>query len=228
MNTIFKKSSLLRYEMIVWDWDGTIMNSTPTIVECLQKACVDLGEKVPNQEQASHVIGLGLHESIHYLLPHLPEKKYPLMLERFRHYYLGVDHKLVLFPGIMELIQALKTKGHLVAVATGKPRQGLDRTLKMHQLEGFFHDTKTADESRAKPHPQMLQELMDSWRVPANKMLMIGDTTHDLQMAKSAGVDSIAVTYGAHSKEKLQTLEPLLCVETVQELQSYLFKISVI
>ena len=218
------KTSELRYEMIVWDWDGTIMNSTPTIVDCMQKACADLDLEIPTDALASHVIGLGLNESIKIILPTLDPGDYPIVLERFRHYYLSQDHELILFHGIRELLEDLKTKGHLLAVATGKPRHGLDRTLKLHGLEQFFHDTKTADQTRAKPHPQMLLELLDQWGTPPHKVLMIGDTSHDLKMAKNAGVDAIAVTYGAHPKEELLAHSPIACVDQVKELRDILLR----
>ncbi len=216
------KSDNLRYDMIVWDWDGTIMNSTPTIVDCMQKACADLDLDVPDNHLASHVIGLGLHESLKMILPKLDEGDYPIVLERFRHYYLSMDHELILFHGIKELLDDLKVKGHLLAVATGKPRHGLDRTLHLHGLQNFFHDTKTADQSKAKPHPQMLLELIDRWGTPPTRMLMIGDTTHDLKMAENAGVDAIAVTYGAHPKNELLSFNPIACVDGVPELRDIL------
>ena len=216
------KTNNLRYQMIVWDWDGTIMNSTPTIVECMQKACADLDREIPNDALASHVIGLGLNESIKMILPNLHPGEYPLLTERFRHYDLSQDHELILFQGILPLLEELKAKGHLLAVATGKPRHGLDRTLINHGLVNFFHDTKTADQTRAKPHPQMLLELMDKWGTSRQDMLMIGDTTHDLKMAKNAGVEAIAVTYGAHPKAELLAHEPLACVDHVTELRDLL------
>jgi phosphoglycolate phosphatase len=216
------KTKNLRYQMIVWDWDGTIMNSTPTIVDCMQKACADLDLEIPDDALASHVIGLGLNESIKIILPNLHPGDYPLLIERFRHYYLSQDHELILFQGILPLLEELKTKGHLLAVATGKPRHGLDRTLINHGLVNFFHDTKTADQTRAKPHPQMLHELMDKWGTPPHHMLMIGDTTHDLKMAKNAGVEAIAVTYGAHPKAELLAHNPLACIDHVTELRDIL------
>lgn len=216
------KNKELQFELIVWDWDGTIMNSTPTIVDCMQKACADLDMDVPGDRLASHVIGLGLQESIKIILPKLDPGEYPLVLERFRHYYLSQDHELILFHGIRELLDDLKDKGHLLAVATGKPRHGLDRTLNLHGLQNFFHDTKTADQTRAKPHPQMLLELIERWGIPNQKVLMIGDTTHDLKMAKNAGVQAIAVSYGAHPKEELIAHEPLACVDNVSELRDIL------
>ncbi len=214
----------LQYPMIAWDWDGTIMNSTPTIVDCLQKACVDLDLDVPSQAIASHVIGLGLHDSLKIILPNLDEGEYPLVVERFRYYYLSQDHELILFQGIAELLQELKDRGHILAVATGKPRHGLDRTLQQHKLTGFFHDTKTADQTRAKPHPQMLLELMENWKMQPSELLMVGDTTHDLKMAKSAGVSAIAVTYGAHPRAELEKLQPKACVDQVAELRAILIQ----
>jgi phosphoglycolate phosphatase len=216
------KRSNLQYPMIVWDWDGTIMNSTPTIVDCIQKACADLDMDIPSDSIASHVIGLGLHESLKIVLPNLDEGDYPLVIERFRHYYLSRDHELILFHGIADLLNDLKERGHLLAVATGKPRHGLDRTLQIHGLVEFFHDTKTADQTRAKPHPQMLLELMETWNLPPQELLMIGDTTHDLKMAESAGVDAVAVSYGAHPKEELLRLKPKACVDDVLELRKIL------
>jgi phosphoglycolate phosphatase len=170
------------------------------------------------------VIGLGLQESIQIILPKLDPGDYPIVLERFRHYYLSQDHELILFQGIRELLEDLKKKGHLLAVATGKPRHGLDRTLKLHGLEQFFHDTKTADQTRAKPHPQMLLELLEHWGTPPHKVVMIGDTSHDLKMAKNAGVDAIAVTYGAHPKEELLAYTPIACVNQVKDLRDILLR----
>jgi phosphoglycolate phosphatase len=210
--------------MIVWDWDGTIMNSTPTIVDCLQRACADLDLTIPSNAIASHVIGLGLHDSLKIVLPDLHEGEYPLVVERFRHYYLTRDHELILFSGIEELLKELKLKGHLLAVATGKPRHGLDRTLKMHGLTDFFHDTKTADQTRAKPHPQMLLELMEEWKILPNELVMIGDTTHDLKMAIGAGVQAIGVSYGAHPREELEQLNPMAVVDNVHQLREILIK----
>jgi phosphoglycolate phosphatase len=190
----------------------------------MQKACADLDLEIPTDALASHVIGLGLNESIKIILPNLDPGDYPIVLERFRHYYLSQDHELILFHGIRELLEDLKKKGHLLAVATGKPRHGLDRTLKLHGLEQFFHDTKTADQTRAKPHPQMLLELLDQWGTPPHKVVMIGDTSHDLKMAKNAGVDAIAVTYGAHPKEELLAHSPIACVDQVKELRDILLR----
>lgn len=211
-----------KFEMVIWDWDGTIMNSTPTIVECMQQSCRDLGMPVPSDQIASHVIGLGIIESIRIAMPTVSEVDYPLVLERFRHYYLRKDHELTMFEGIRELLIDLKANGHILAVATGKPRVGLNRSLQNHQLSDYFHDSRTADETRSKPNPQMLLELMEKWAIPAHKIVMIGDTTHDLKMAKSAGVSAIAMSYGAHSAEELLAHQPLACFSSVEDLRNFL------
>ena len=217
-----RKQSNLPYEMIVWDWDGTLMDSTPTIVECIQKSCVDLGLPVPPDELASHVIGLGLQDALRIAVPTITPAQHPDLVNRFRYYYLAKDHELTLFKGIRELLTELKDRGHYLAVATGKPRVGLNRSLKFHGLEHMFVDTRTADETRSKPHPLMLHELSESLMVPLNKMLMIGDTSHDLLMASNAGVDAVAVSYGAHPANSLRELKPLACVDTVTELSQFL------
>jgi phosphoglycolate phosphatase len=212
----------MRYQMIVWDWDGTLMDSTPTIVECIQKACADLDLPIPSDELASHVIGLGLADALRIAVPALTPERHPALVERFRYYYLAKDHELTLFKGARELLSTLKDRGHFLAVATGKPRHGLNRSLKFHQLEDMFTDTRTADETKSKPHPQMLLELSDALMVPLDKMLMIGDTSHDLNMALNAGVDAVAVTYGAHPANSLRALNPVKCVDTVEELAHFL------
>jgi len=212
----------MRYQMIVWDWDGTLMDSTPTIVDCIQKACADLDFPIPSDELASHVIGLGLADALRIAIPAISPERHPAMVERFRYYYLAKDHELTLFKGARELLSTLKDRGHFLAVATGKPREGLNRSLKFHQLEDMFTDTRTADETKSKPHPQMLFELSDALMVPLDKILMIGDTSHDLNMALNAGVDAVAVTYGAHSANSLRTLNPVKCVDSVEELAHFL------
>ncbi len=215
-------SSLLRYDLIVWDWDGTLMDSTPTIVQCIQDACRDLDLPVPDDSMASHVIGLGIQESLRKACPSVSVDDHYKLIDRFRFHYLSKDHELSLFEGARDLLDSLKTKGHLLAVATGKSRKGLDRSLGFHQLEDLFDDTRTADETFSKPHPAMLIELSESLMVPMERMLMIGDTTHDLLMANNAGVDAVAVTYGAHPEHVLKTESPLACVKNVSELSDWL------
>lgn len=216
------KTKERRYELIVWDWDGTIMDSTPTIVHCIQQACRDLNFPVPEDSIASHVIGLGVHDSLRRVVPSIDPAHFPKLVDRFRFHYLAKDHELHLFQGMRDLLEDLKTQGFLLGVATGKPRRGLDRSLRHHQLEHLFHDTRTADESFSKPHPGMLLDLSDSLQVPVRKMLMIGDTTHDLEMAQAAGVDGVAVTYGAHPADALRSANSLACLDNVKQLADWL------
>jgi phosphoglycolate phosphatase len=212
----------LKYELIVWDWDGTLMDSTPTIVRCIQDACRDLDLPIPNDSMASHVIGLGIQEALRRAVPSVSVEDHPKLVDRFRFHYLSKDHELSLFEGAKDLLWDLKEKGHLLAVATGKSRKGLNRSLDFHDLHEVFVDSRTPDETFAKPHPGMLLELSESLMVPMEKVLMIGDTTHDLLMANNAGADAVAVTYGAHPINVLKTENPLACVANIPELASWL------
>ena len=212
----------MKYELIVWDWDGTLMDSTPTIVRCIQESCRDLNLPVPNDSMASHVIGLGIQEALRRAVPTVSVEDHPKLVDRFRFHYLSIDHELNLFEGAKDLLFSLKDKGHLLAVATGKSRKGLDRSLGFHGLHEVFVDSRTPDETFAKPHPGMLLELSEALLVPMEKILMIGDTTHDLLMANNAGADAVAVTYGAHPIDVLRTENPLTCCTNVKELAEWL------
>lgn len=211
-----------QFELLVFDWDGTLMDSAAAIVEAIQAACQDLELPPPSDEQARHVIGLGLADAMHQAVPHLPEASYPLMVERYLHHYLSRDHELRLFDGVSTLIPELLESGHLLAVATGKSRLGLDRALKVSGLAPLFHDSRCADECFSKPHPQMLEELMMAFGVEPSQTLMIGDTTHDLNMASNAGVASLAVDYGAHPAATLDACSPLARLSNVKELRQWL------
>jgi len=211
-----------RFDLIVFDWDGTLMDSTSTIVHSIQGACRDLGLEEPSDEAARHIIGLGLNEAIAQLLPQLPEAEYPRLIERYRYYYLGKDHEIPLFAGADNVVRDLHAAGFLLGVATGKSRRGLDRVLDHTGLRPYFHATRCADECFSKPHPEMLEQLMDELGMARNRTLMIGDTSHDLLMAKNAGVASLAVSYGAHARADLLTHAPLECVGNIQEMETWL------
>jgi phosphoglycolate phosphatase len=212
----------LRYPLIVFDWDGTLFDSAAVITDCIIDAARDMGLRVPERATASHVIGLGLHDSLRHALPDLPTEQYPDFLARYRRLFLEKEDSLTLFSGIAELLEELKGRGHHLAVATGKPRRGLDKALHSSRLGAIFIATRCGDECHSKPHPAMLLELMAEMNLPARDLLMIGDTSHDLQMAKSAGVDAIAVTYGAHPGDALRCHGPRACVTSVGELRRWL------
>ncbi len=211
-----------RFDLIVFDWDGTLFDSTALIVRCIQAACRDIGVAVPSDEAAAYVIGLGLRDALEHAVPGLPASRYPELGQRYRHHYLARQHELVLFEGTLEMLHALKERNHLLAVATGKNRRGLDDALAQSDLRGVFDATRTADETASKPHPLMLQELMAELGTPAARLLMIGDTTHDLQLAANAGAASVAVSYGAHEREAFDVHAPLFVAHSTRELHDWL------
>ncbi len=211
-----------RFDLVVFDWDGTLFDSTALIVHSIQAACRDIGAPVPSDEQASWVIGLSLRAAMEHAVPGLASERYPLMVERYRHHYFARQHDLTLFSGVVEMLQALKRRNHWLAVATGKSRAGLDEALATVELRGLFDGTRTADETRSKPDPMMLNELMHHFGCDPSRTLMIGDTTHDLQLAANAGAPSIAVSYGAHDRAAFDTHSPLFTAHTVADLADWL------
>lgn len=210
------------FDLLIFDWDGTLMDSTGAIAESIQMACADLGMRVPHREEAKQIIGLGLAEALQTLLPELTPDEYPRLVERYRHHFLGQDHTLPLFDGVANSIAALHADDYWLAVATGKSRNGLERAFDQSGLREFFHVSRCADEAYSKPHPGMVLELMDYCGVEAERTLMIGDTSHDLQMALNAGVASVGVAYGAHSVASLQVCQPLYIAEDFQGLMAWL------
>lgn len=211
-----------RYDLIVFDWDGTVMDSTAVIAGSIQAACRDLDLPVPSDGDARHVIGLGLVQALRHAVPAAPEAMYEPLAERYRHHFLAQDTAIPLFAGARETIAELHEAGYQLGVATGKSRAGLDRALDSSGMRGYFHATRTADQTFSKPHPAMLFELMDELAVSAGRTLMIGDTTHDVQLAQNAGVDALAVGHGAHPAAQLRELEPLALVENFAGLRIWL------
>ena len=211
----------MKYRLLVFDWDGTIIDSASAIAECIRLAAADLALEVPTKEQASHVIGLGLHDALRYAVPQLRPEQMPEFVARYRYHFLAREDTMGLFDGMRELIEGLSTV-HALAIATGKSRRGLDRALEATGLGPYFQSSRCADETHPKPHPAMLLELMSELEVAPASVLMIGDTSHDLEMAKAAGVDALAVTYGAHPEQNLRACRPAACVATVTELGRWL------
>lgn len=210
------------FDLIAFDWDGTLFDSTAIIARCIQAAVLDVGGKEPTFEAASYVIGMGLMQALAHAAPDVPEALYPKLGDRYRHHYFAAQHEISLFEGVLPLLAALKERGHLLVVATGKSRRGLDEALHTADLAGVFDASRTADQTAGKPDPLMLQELMSEFDVPAQRTLMIGDTTHDLQMALNAGCASVGVSYGAHDHAVFDVLRPLYVAHSVAQLQNWL------
>jgi phosphoglycolate phosphatase len=211
-----------RYDLVVFDWDGTLMDSTELIARSLQAACRDVGCAVPTREEALFVIGLNLPDTFKRVVPDLDAEGQGRLAERYRHHFLAGETGAVLFGGVREMLADLHGHGRRLAVATGKARRGLDRALADTGLAAFFAATRCADEGFAKPHPGMLLMLLDMTGVDPARALMVGDTTHDLELAANAGVDAIAVTYGAHHEPLLATRPARARVGSIAELHGWL------
>ncbi len=211
-----------RFDLIAFDWDGTLFDSTAIIVRCIQAAVRDVGGTVPTDKEAAYVIGMGLMQALAHAAPDVPPEKYTELGNRYRFHYIQHQDDLSLFEGVLPLLDDLRERGHLLAVATGKSRRGLDEALHTVQLKGVFDGSRTADQTAGKPHPLMLQELMAEFDVAPERLLMIGDTTHDLQMAVNAGCASVGVSYGAHEPDAFHALQPLAVVHSVRELHDWL------
>ena len=215
-------TSSRNFDLVIFDWDGTLFDSTALITRCIQAACVDLGVVMPTDEQASYVIGMGLVEALQHAAPGLLRERYAELGARYRHHYVARQHELMFFDGTLAMLEALKARGHLLAVATGKSRRGLDDALNTSALRGLFDATRTADETASKPDPRMLFELMNDLVVAPERTLMIGDTTHDLQLALNAGVASVGVSYGAHDHGAFEAFVTRYVAHSMADLHDWL------
>lgn len=211
-----------RFDLIAFDWDGTLFDSTAIIARCIQAAVRDVGGKEPTFEAASYVIGMGLMQALAHAAPDVPPERYPQLGDRYRHHYFAIQHDISLFDGVLPMLADLKSRGHLLVVATGKSRRGLDEALATSALAGTFDASRTADQTAGKPDPLMLHELMAELDVHPEHTLMVGDTTHDLQMALNAGCASVGVSYGAHEPEVFDALSPLYVAHNVAQLHDWL------
>lgn len=214
--------SARKFDLIAFDWDGTLFDSTAAISRSIQLAVADVGGTVPSDEQAAYVIGMALQPALAYAAPDVPREKYNDLANRYRYHYLQQQAQIALFSGVVAMLLGLRERGHWLAVATGKSRRGLNEALQHADLRGMFDSSRTADETAGKPHPLMLQELMAELDVPPERLLMIGDTTHDLEMARNAGCASVAVAYGAHAVSALQNCQPLHVAQDVADLHQWL------
>ena len=211
-----------RFDLIVFDWDGTIINSTGLIADCIQLAAADLGLPVPTTVEAKYIIGLSLQQSVETLFPTISDQDLQRFAAAFRAHYVPRDHEAPLYDGIQALLAELNHPERFLAVATGKPRAGLERAFGHTGLKSYFHYTRCADEGLPKPHPDMLLKLMDFTGAAPERVLMIGDTTHDMKLAQNAGVAAVAVSYGAHSADQLANYNAETMVDNVAQLADWL------
>lgn len=192
------------YHLIVFDWDGTLMDSEARIVACIRNAATDTDLPVPSHAQARDIIGLGLNEAVARLFPDNDASAHQALIQAYRAHWLGAHiDTSVLFAGAAELVSRLHQNDYLLGVATGMSRRGLDRELETSGLATFFHATRCADEAHSKPHPQMLEDILTDLDTPADATLVVGDTEYDMQMAASAGADAVGVSHGVHEAERL-------------------------
>ncbi len=214
-----------KYSLLVFDWDGTLMDSKAQIVNCMQSAIQALQEEPRSNEQISNIIGLGLEEAIISLYPLMDGKGVVKMAQTYREFYLYKDKTpSPLFPGVPEMLTELRQQGYDLAVATGKSRRGLDKGLQETRLHDVFPITRCADETRSKPHPQMLEEILVDHNVKPHQALMIGDSEYDLQMAQNAKVDALAVSYGVHDLIRLLKQDPVGFVDKAVQIPDWLDK----
>jgi phosphoglycolate phosphatase len=211
-----------RFRLLAFDWDGTLADSTALIAGAIQQACLDVGVPVPDEADARHVIGLGHRDAIRHVAPTLAADRHARFSERYRDHFLAGDAETPLFGGVREMLDELHDRGFMLAVATGKTRVGLARALARHGIADHFAASRCGDEGFPKPHPDMLLALMDRLGVEPATTLMIGDTTHDLELARNAGVSALAVGYGAHPPEGLMAMQPLTTAHSVTELRAWL------
>lgn len=211
-----------QFDLLIFDWDGTLMDSAGVIVDSIQRACEDIGLEPPSDRASRQIIGLGLVQALQALLPDLPQDDYPRLVERYRHHYLGRDNDIPLFDGVAHGIGALHASGFQLAVATGKSRMGLERALEASGLGAWFSATRCADQTHSKPHPAMVFELIDELGGDPARTLVIGDTSHDLLMAANAGVAALGVTYGAHEADDLHPHAPLALMDSFVEVHAWL------
>ena len=220
--TTLPKQAQGQFDLIAFDWDGTLFDSTAIITRCIQLAVADVGGTVPSDQDAAYVIGLGLMQALAHAAPDVPKQRYPELGARYRHHYTAHQDDITLFPGVLQMLSRLKARRTLLSVATGKSRHGLDQALRAASLSAWFDASRTADETAGKPDPRMLHELMRQLGTTAQRTLMVGDTTHDLEMAANAGCACVAVSYGAHEPQTFARFGPRFVAHSVAELDAWL------
>ncbi len=223
MKPINSNKSIKKYSLIVFDWDGTLVDSVPNIVEALSLASQDLGLPVLNDEQYKGIIGLSLGPALLKLYPDLAEAELELLKEGYKNHHRNLEQTpSVFFQSVEKGLEALSQKGVLMAVATGKSQTGLKRSMLANNAVAFFHDVRTADDARSKPDPEMIEQLLQKHGVAAHEALMVGDSGFDMEMAARIGVDRVAVTYGAQEKGMLERFDPVMIADNFNEFLDWL------
>lgn len=211
------------YELIVFDWDGTLMDSETKIVRCFRAASRDAGLPDPGAGAVRRIIGLGMQEAVAALFPDRPAAVRDRVIQHYREHFLYRDRtEMRFFPGVEQGLKALREEGYLLAVATSKARRGLDRLLQEWRMRDFFDTTRCADEARSKPHPRMLEDIYAQTGVAPDRALVVGDTTYDMEMARNAGSDRLAVSYGVHGCRPLKPYRPVACLDSFTEVCGWL------
>jgi len=212
-----------RFDLIIFDWDGTLINSIDWIAHCLQQAAIDCACPPPETQAAKNVIGLSINKAMHSLFPKADEQTLKQLINSYsQHYFSKSMNHDDLFPGVYDMLIKFKNQGYRLAVATGKTRAGLTEALEATGTEHLFCITRCADETASKPDPRMLNEILTHTQTPKERALMVGDSIHDLQMAVNASISSIAVSCGANSAKSLQTYQPLMCLKQPTELLNFI------
>lgn len=215
----------MSYEVVVFDWDGTLADSTGGIVQCIQYAAQKIAISPRSDFDVQQIIGLGLTEAIQTLWPeHRGDNDLVNQMSvAYGEFYMSEQRpRIKLFDHAHDLLEGLGQRGLELAVATGKARRGLQRAFKETGIEHHFSASRCADETRSKPHPMMLKELSTQLRIQPERMLMVGDTQFDIEMAHRAGMDAVALSHGAHSHEKLTQASPLCVLKDLKELQQFI------
>jgi phosphoglycolate phosphatase len=211
-----------KFKLLIFDWDGTLSDSVSRIAECMQIAVAEHQLPVPSHQQAANIVGLGLSQAVKSLFPTADNQLVASISHSYSsHYRFKANGPANFFPHVKEVLQQLKDQGYLLAVATGKSHAGLERELLASGLERFFHATRCADKTASKPDPLMLEELLDQFKLSADKAIMVGDTTYDMEMAKNANMPRLAVSYGAHAVERLAAYQPIVCINSFLEIKNH-------
>ena len=211
------------YKLLIFDWDGTLVDSIERIATSLQAASHQICQASISNSEARNVIGLGLQEAIQQLHPELESNRISQIAQAYKHHYINentIDENP--FEGSAQLLRELRQKGYFLAIATGKSRIGFDLSANKFAMKGYFHNTQCSSENQSKPHPQMILKILDALDITVEDSVMIGDSKHDLKMAQNAGMDSIAVTHGVHSAAELSGFNPLVCLDRITDLQHFL------